>query len=108
VARRLPRDDPERVERIAEALRYATDVPLAIVEVAREVGELAVRAVREGNRNLRGDAAIGLLLADAAGRSAARLVALNVEESNLDEALLDRGVAACAVLAEAVRSIERA
>jgi methenyltetrahydrofolate cyclohydrolase len=105
-ARRLPREDPERPARVRAALRDATEVPVAIVEVAREVGELGARAAREGNANLRGDAVTGLLLADAAARSAARLVGLNVEAGDLDGALVDRCVAACAVLADAVQGVE--
>lgn len=60
-----------------EALSRATDVPLAIAEVGMEVAEIAARIVGEGNPNVRGDAAAGAVLAEAATRAAATLVALN-------------------------------
>ena len=75
-AYRRPRDD-DRPAAIRAALEEAADVPLAVVEYAREVGELGLRVRREGNPNLQGDAATAVLVADGAARSAAHLIALN-------------------------------
>ena len=107
-ARRLPDDNPERVERIAEALGRAADIPLAIAETAREVGALGAQVARSGNPNLRGDVLTGVLLADAAARSAARLVEINVRAGELDGERVQRSTAVCAELADAVRYAEDA
>jgi len=52
-------------------------VPQEIADRAAEVADLARRLEREGNPRLVGDAAAARLLADAAGKGAARLVELN-------------------------------
>jgi methenyltetrahydrofolate cyclohydrolase len=60
------------------ALSDATDVPLAVVEVAAEVTVLAQDIAATGNPRLRGDAATAALLASAAAGAAATLVRENV------------------------------
>src|SRR5690242_5031227 len=45
---RLPRDAPERQERLHAALAQAADVPLAIAEAAAEVAALARRVAAGG------------------------------------------------------------
>ena len=74
-ARRLPADDPARPARIAAALEEASAVPLEVQAVAAEVAELARRV--EAAVDVRADAETGRLLAEAAGASAALLVATN-------------------------------
>lgn len=96
-AYRRPRDD-DRPAAIRAALEAAADVPLAVVERAREVGGLGLRVRREGNPNLRGDAATGVLLADGAARSAAHLVELNVALGGLGDRRTHRTAAWCAEL----------
>lgn len=78
---RLPRDeDPDgRRNQMTETLSAATDVPVQMAEVAAEVAGHASRLAREGNPRLRGDAVTAALLAAAAARSAAVLVALNLD-----------------------------
>jgi formiminotetrahydrofolate cyclodeaminase len=76
-AYRLPKDDPLRRGRIADALRAATEVPREVAAAAREVAELADRLVESGNRNLVGDARVASLLARAAAEAATALVEIN-------------------------------
>lgn len=80
VALRLPRElEPEvRDAAIGEALSRAADVPLAIAEIALDIGSLAADLTERGNPNLRGDAVTAVLLAEAAVRSTANLVEINL------------------------------
>lgn len=104
VARRMS-DDVEsdvRDAAIGEALSRAADVPLAIAEAAHDVAALACEAVERGNPNLRGDAAAAALLAEAAVRSTANLVEINLATREGDERIeRARG------LVESVRRISR-
>jgi formiminotetrahydrofolate cyclodeaminase len=77
-ALRLPRDDPQRAERVDVARARASESPLAVAAVGAELAELAVDLARTGNQNLAGDAIAGALLAEAAAQAAARLVAINL------------------------------
>jgi formiminotetrahydrofolate cyclodeaminase len=77
-ALRLPRDDPDRSRRVAEAQSEASRPPLEVAGVAAEVAELAAHIARAGNPNLAGDAIASALLAEAAAQAAARLVAINL------------------------------
>jgi formiminotetrahydrofolate cyclodeaminase len=86
-AQRLPGDDPLRGERIDAALARASDSPLEIARVAAEVATLAARAAAGAGPALRGDAAAGALLAEAACRAAARLVEINLADRPDDERL---------------------
>ena len=54
---------------------------------AAEVAELAADLAARGNPTLRGDAATAALLAEAAARAAANLVAINLAEGMEDERL---------------------
>lgn len=105
-AYRSPGDDGHRRAEVRAALTVATDVPLAIIECAREVGELGVRLAREGNRNLRGDAVTAVNLAEAAARSAAYLVELNVQLGELGPERQERADAWTAELRAAVRTAQ--
>jgi methenyltetrahydrofolate cyclohydrolase len=67
------------------ALSRAADVPLAVVETAADVAELAAELAASGNPNLRGDAATAALLAEAAARAAANLVEINLADKRGDE-----------------------
>jgi formiminotetrahydrofolate cyclodeaminase len=77
-ALREPEDAPGRSERLDAALSDATDSPLAVARAAAEVAALAAEAASTGNRNLRGDAIAGALLAEGACCAAARLADLNL------------------------------
>ncbi|MFA9430373.1 cyclodeaminase/cyclohydrolase family protein [Egicoccus sp. AB-alg2] len=91
--------DGDRRQRIRAALTTAAEVPLGMIARAQDVGRLAARLAREGNPNLRGDALTALTLAEAAARSAALLVRLNVEAGALDPDLLSRAWGGCRDLA---------
>lgn len=76
-----PEPDPEaRRAAIRSALSSAADVPLAIAEVAAEVGRAAADLAERGNVNLRGDAIAGGLLAEAGARAASVLVRINLRD----------------------------
>jgi methenyltetrahydrofolate cyclohydrolase len=75
---------------VAVALRDASQVPLQVADLGAETAELASRLVRDGNPRLRGDCATALLLAEAATRSAARLVSINADDAGGDELLVRR------------------
>jgi methenyltetrahydrofolate cyclohydrolase len=77
-ALRLPRDQPDRAERIAAARAEASRSPLEIARVAADLAELAAELAITGNPNLAGDAIAGALLADASAQAAARLVRINL------------------------------
>jgi formiminotetrahydrofolate cyclodeaminase len=77
-ALREPEDAPGRAERLDAALSEAADSPLAVARAAAEVAALAGEVASTGNRNLRGDAVAGALLAEAACCASARLADLNL------------------------------
>jgi formiminotetrahydrofolate cyclodeaminase len=88
-------------------LLRATEVPLEVGDIAAEVAGMAARVVRDGNPNLRGDAATGILLAEAGTRSTALLVQLNVAElAGPAEALVRQAERNVATAAAAHRSID--
>jgi formiminotetrahydrofolate cyclodeaminase len=84
----------DRSRRRADALRIASEIPLAVANRAAEVAEVAARLARTGNPHLRGDARTAVHLAQAAAASAAELVAINAQQGRLDPALAARARAA--------------
>jgi len=78
-------DPEERDARIGDALSHAAEVPLQIAEVAADIAALAADVVERGNPNLRGDAAAAAVLAEAAARISANLVAINLTMQEEDE-----------------------
>jgi formiminotetrahydrofolate cyclodeaminase len=91
-AYRAPDDgDPNaRRERIRRALSDAADVPLAVAEIGATVAEIADRLAREGNPNLKGDAVVAALLAEAGVRAAAALVEINMTAGEIADDRLER------------------
>jgi methenyltetrahydrofolate cyclohydrolase len=77
-AMRMPRDDPSRPGRLSAALLEASRTPLAIAERAAEVATLGVAVVGASSPSVRGDAATGTVLAEAACAAAAGLVEVNL------------------------------
>ena len=74
--------DAEKASRgaaIQDALKLATDVPIACCRVAREVIDLALVVSEKGNLNVISDAGVGVLAANAALRSAALNVFINAK-----------------------------
>jgi formiminotetrahydrofolate cyclodeaminase len=76
-ALRLPADTPDRQEQIERARGEAIASPLELCARAAQAAQLGAELAHHGNRNLRGDAICATLLAEAACRAAAQLVALN-------------------------------
>jgi methenyltetrahydrofolate cyclohydrolase len=78
----LPKDsDEQKAQRgaaIQVGLKAATEAPLACARASAEVISLALRAAKVGNTNVISDAGVGALSAQAALRSAALNVYINV------------------------------
>ncbi len=78
----LPKEGDELKERrgaaIQVGLKAATEAPLACARASAEVISLALRAAKVGNTNVISDAGVGALAAQAALRSAALNVYINV------------------------------
>lgn len=106
-AYRVPKGDDgsERRERIGAALHDATTTPLEIAEIAARVAELAADLAAQGNPNLRGDATVAAHLAEAAARSAAALVSINMTAGDLPAELAGRAARAVAVAQAAVARV---
>jgi formiminotetrahydrofolate cyclodeaminase len=79
-AHRLPLGDPERPERLADALVEASGPPAEIAELAAEAAELGARVAAAAAPAVRGDAVTGTLLAEAAATAAAGLVETNLKD----------------------------
>lgn len=94
-------DERLRREQVEAALTRASQVPLQVAALGAETARLAARLAVEGKRDLRGDAATALFLAEAATRSAAHLVSLNVEAGGGDEELVRHATHAAATAREA-------
>jgi formiminotetrahydrofolate cyclodeaminase len=105
-AYKLPRATEEeklaRGQAIQQALKQATDVPLACAEACGRVIELSRRIASIGNRGVISDAGVAALAAHAALRSAALNVYINVpsikdaEFVNSRRARLEQLLAQCA------------
>ena len=89
-AYRADSDKEGRRPRIREALSQAASVPLSIGEIGAEVAGISARLAKDGNPNLRGDAATAVELAGAGVRAAAMLVEINVSAGGADEGRLAR------------------
>jgi len=72
-------DKAARDAAIQDALKQATEVPICCCRLAREVIDLALTASEKGNLNVISDAGVGVLSANAALRSAALNVYINVK-----------------------------
>lgn len=103
-ALRMPEDVNEEVRdaAIGDALSRAADVPLSIAEAGVDVATLGCELAQRGNPNLHGDAAAAVFLAEAAVRTSANLVEINLATREGDERL-DRA----RDLVETVRRISR-
>lgn len=84
-AYRAARHDGNGHGRVREALIAATEIPLAILDCARQVADIGVPLATNGNPSLRGDAITAVMLAEAAAVSAAQLVRINTRLGNLDD-----------------------
>lgn len=94
VAAKMPRGtDEEKAERaktMQAALKVATDVPLRIAEMAVKVMDLCMPAAKKGNKWAVSDAGVAVLMAEAALRSAALNVLINLGSLKDQEFVADR------------------
>jgi formiminotetrahydrofolate cyclodeaminase len=90
-------------EALNDAWRRAMAVPLEVTGCATEAARDAAALVESGRPSLRGDASAGAWLAEAAARSAARLVAINAVESGLGHDLAGQAADLAAEAAAAAR-----
>lgn len=72
---------------LGQALAQSVEIPLALAEAAADVAELAALLAREGQPAMRGDAVVASVLASAAARAAASLVAVNLAVTEDDHRL---------------------
>lgn len=90
----LPKDTDEdkaaRSKSIQSALKEATDVPLACVGLCAEVIQLCKPMAEKGNTNVISDAGVAVLAANAALRSAALNVYINIGGIKDEEFANDR------------------
>jgi formiminotetrahydrofolate cyclodeaminase len=81
-ATKLPRETEEqkaeRAEAVQAALKTATEVPMGVAEAAVKVMDLCMPAAEKGNKYLVSDAGVAVLMAEAALRSAALNVLINL------------------------------
>jgi len=94
VAAKMPRGtDEEKAKRkkaMQAALKVATDVPLAIAETAVKVMDLCMPSAEKGNKWAVSDAGVAVLMAEAALRSAALNVLINLGSLKDEEFVTDR------------------
>ncbi len=82
---------------IGDAVARAAELPLRIAAAASDVALLAAYVAHRGEPALRADAAVAAVLAEAAARSAAHLVEVNLTTTEDDERVVRaRGYAAAA------------
>jgi formiminotetrahydrofolate cyclodeaminase len=93
-AAKMPRStDEEKAQRakvMQAALKTATDVPLRIAEAAVKVMDLCMPAAEKGNKWAVSDAGVAVLMAEAALRSAALNVLINLGSLRDEEFVADR------------------
>ena len=93
-AAKMPRGtEEEKAERqvvMQAALKVATDVPLTIAEAAVKVMDLCMPAAEKGNKWAVSDAGVAVLMAEAALRSAALNVLINLGTLKDEEFVADR------------------
>jgi formiminotetrahydrofolate cyclodeaminase len=111
-ARRLPRETDEqrglRAERIVDATRQATLVPLRTAQAASEVLDLAARIAPIGNPNAASDAGVAARLAAAAADGAALNVRINLPFLPADDPLRHRVPAELAAVTDSLAEREGA
>jgi len=100
---RARHEDDDGGTRVRQALQNATEVPLAIVDCARQVAVLAAPLVAAGNPNLKGDALTAVTLAEAAAVCATQLVRINTRLGDLDEEAAQTADIWCAEARNAAR-----
>ena len=81
-ATKMPKGTAEEGEARSAAIQRAskavTEIPLRVLELSAEAASLAVKAASSGNPNAASDAGCAALLSEAAGKSAAYNVRINL------------------------------
>jgi formiminotetrahydrofolate cyclodeaminase len=110
VALRLPETlEPDvRSDTIASSLSYAAEVPLAIALIAADIAEAAAEAANCGDASTCADASVAAVLAEAAARGAAHLVAINLTTTEDDDRVVRARRAAAAAGDAAKRALRMA
>ena len=107
----LPKDTDEqkaaRSQAIQDSLKAATDAPLACARACAEVIALSLTAAEKGNRNVVSDAGVAALAAQAALRSAALNVDINVPSIKDADFAASRRAETDALLAKWVAEADR-
>lgn len=108
----LPKRDQQAIEQrksaIQEALRHATDIPLATAEASIQVLNLAAQAREQGNRHATGDAVVAALLAHAAMLGAVHDVRINLRGMQDAEFCAYAETRVAGLVANADAALERA
>lgn len=99
-------DPAYRHTQLRSALHRAAEVPLEVTQVGAAIARAGAPIVRQGSPSARGDALTGVLLAEAAVRCAAHLVAINVQAGGCDEELVGRATRNVELAADAARSAQ--
>jgi formiminotetrahydrofolate cyclodeaminase len=91
---KMPRETDEqkaeRAEAVQAALRVATEVPMGVAEAAAKVMDLCAPAAEKGNKYLVSDAGVAVLMGEAALRSAALNVLINLGSLKDEEFVTDK------------------
>jgi formiminotetrahydrofolate cyclodeaminase len=90
MSRATDEEKAERAKAMQAALQVATDVPLRIAETAVKVMDLCLPAAEKGNKWAVSDAGVAVLMAEAALRSAALNVLINLGSLKDQEFAADR------------------
>lgn len=103
-ARRAAREGSEAADSsvLEQAEARLADVPLRLAREARELAEEALLLLERGRAALQGDAYAAVLLLEAAGRIAADLALINLEQSSGDVRRAE-----ASALAESLESLRR-
>lgn len=108
----LPKRDQQAIEQrqsaIQEALRHATDIPLATAEATIQVLNLAAQAREHGNRHAAGDAVVAALLAHAAVLGGVHDVRINLRGLHDAEFCAYAEARVAGLVAHADAALERA
>lgn len=89
-AMRLPKDDPDRAERLREAALGATEPPLEVIDAARQTLEVVVALVAKTSPILRSDLGVAGALALAAADGGAWSVQANLPMLGADRPACER------------------
>ncbi len=81
-AYKMEKDNPGRKDAIKKALNYATEVPMEVRKLSKDLESLAVKIGKIGNKNALSDAKTAIHLAQAAQKSALENIKINKESLN--------------------------